>query len=205
MQTYGHDDYQIIEKERVFQGYFAINKLTIKHRLFDGNWSNSFQREIFERGNAAAVLLYDPDLQVVVLLEQFRAGALASEKSPWMLEVVAGIIETGETPEGVVIREAEEEAGQKISELIKIGDFFATPGGSSEKLWLYCAKVDASDAAGIYGLENEDENIRTFTMSLDEVAKGLNDGLFENATSIIALQWLLLNRENVHSSWNKSD
>ncbi len=205
MQTYDHKDYQIIEKERVFQGYFAIDKLTIKHRLFDGNWSNSFQREIFERGNAAAVLLYDPDLELVVLLEQFRAGALASKKSPWMLEVVAGIIETGETPEGVVIREAEEEAGQKISKLIKIGDFFATPGGSTEKLWLYCAKVDASDAVGTFGLENEDEDIRTFTMDLDEVAKGLNDGLFENATCIIALQWLLLNREKVHNSWNKSD
>ena len=203
MQTYGHEDYQIIEAERVFQGYFSINKLTIKHRLFDGNWSNSFQREIFERGNAAAVLLYDPDLQSVVLLEQFRAGALASETSPWMLEVVAGIIEAGETPEGLVIREAEEEAGQKISELIKIGEFFTTPGGSTEKLWLFCAKVDASDAAGVFGLENEDEDIRTFTMNLDEAEKGLNNGLFENATSIIALQWLLLNREKVHSSWNK--
>ncbi|MCP3673847.1 MAG: ADP-ribose diphosphatase, partial [Gammaproteobacteria bacterium] len=92
-----------------------------------------------------------------------------------------------------------------ISKLIKIGDFFATPGGSTEKLWLYCAKVDASDAAGIFGLENEDEDIRTFTMNLDEVAKGLDDGLFENATSIIALQWLLLNRKKVHSSWNKFD
>ncbi|MCP3674599.1 MAG: NUDIX domain-containing protein, partial [Gammaproteobacteria bacterium] len=106
MQTYGHEDYQIIEKERVFQGYFAIDRFTIRHRLFDGGWSNSFQREIFERGNAAAVLLYDPDLQVIILLEQFRAGALACEKSPWMLELVAGIIETGETPEDVVIREA---------------------------------------------------------------------------------------------------
>jgi len=201
MQTYGHDDYQIIERKRVFQGYFAVDQLTIKHRLFDGSWSNEFQREIFERGNAAAVLLYDPDLQKVVLLEQFRVGALASEKTPWMYEVVAGIIEQGEVAKAVAIREAEEEAGQQITELIEISNYFATPGGSSEKLALYCARVDATDAEGIFGLENENEDIRVFTMGLDEVRKGLDEGLFENATSLIALQWLLLNCERVDALW----
>ena len=204
MHTYTHNDYQIIERKRVFQGYFAIDQLTIKHRLFDGQWSNEFKRELFERGDAAAVLLYDPQLQKVVLLEQFRAGALNSDKSPWMIEVVAGIIEQGETAREVVIREAEEEAGQQISELIKIGHYFATPGGSSEKLTLYCARVDASDAAGIFGLEDEDEDIRVFTLTLDEVAKGLDDGIFENATSLIAMQWLLLNHEKLNKTWNRS-
>ena len=121
-----------------------------------------------------------------------------------MLEVVAGIIEPGEMPHEVVIREAQEEAGQEINELIEIGHYFVTPGGSSEQLSLYCARVDASDADGIYGLEDEDEDIRVFTMSLDEVSKGLDDGVFENAMSIISLQWLLLNREKVHSSWIKA-
>ena len=201
MQTFKHDDYQIIERKRVFQGYFAIDQLTIKHRLFNGRWSNEFRRELFERGSVAAVLLYDPALQKVILLEQFRVGALASEKSPWMFEIVAGIIEEGENTREVAIREAEEEAGQKISELIEIGHYFATPGGSSEGVTLYCAKVDASDAAGIYGLEDENEDIRVFTMDIDELKKGLDEGLFENATSLIALQWLLLNREKVHKIW----
>lgn len=202
MQTFAHDDYQIIERKRVFQGYFAIDQLTVKHRLFDGSWSNEIQRELFERGSVAAVLLYDPDLQKVILLEQFRVGALASQKSPWMFEIVAGIIEHGESVREVAIREAKEEAGKKITDLIEIGSYFATPGGSSERLTLYCAKVDASDADGIYGLEAEDEDIRVFTMGLEEIKKALDEGIFENATSLIALQWLLLNREKVHKIWN---
>lgn len=205
MLTYTHDDYEILDRKRCYQGYFAIDKLTLRHKLFDGSWSAEFQREIFERGSAAAVLLYDPDLQQVVLLEQFRAGALNSDKSPWMIEVVAGIIEPGETPEEVVIREAEEEAGQNINDPVEILSYFSTPGGSSEALTLYCARVDASNAAGIYGLEHENEDIRVFTMSLDEVRQGLDNNLFENATCLIAMQWLLLNRDKLHKIWNIID
>jgi len=201
MQTFNHDDYEIKKRDRVFQGYFAIDKYTIRHRLFNGGWSNEFQREVFERGNAAAILLYDPDLQKVVLLEQFRVGALCSEKSPWMVEVVAGIIEQDETAEQVAIREAVEEAGQKIDQMIKIGDVFATPGGSSEQLALFCGKVDATGASGVFGLEHENEDIRVFTRDLDEVRDGLERGVFENATTIISLQWLLLNIEKVHKTW----
>jgi len=199
--TFKHSDCEITNSDRVFQGYFAIDKYTVRHRLFSGGWSNEFQREIFERGNAAAVLLYDPDLRKVILLEQFRMGALASEKSPWMIEVVAGIIEQGETAEEVARRESIEEAGQEIDQMIEIGNVFSTPGGSTEQLILYCARVDASNAGGIFGLEHENEDIRVLTMSLDEVRSGLDDGLFENATSIISLQWLLLNLEKVHNAW----
>ncbi|MCP4273307.1 MAG: NUDIX domain-containing protein [Gammaproteobacteria bacterium] len=201
MPTFKRSDCEIINCDRVFQGYFAIDKFTVKHRLFSGGWSNEFQREIFERGNAAAVLLYDPDLQKVILLEQFRMGALASDRSPWMIEVVAGIIEQGETPEEVARRESVEEAGQEIDQIIEIGNIFSTPGGSTEQLFLYCARVDASDADGIFGLEHENEDIRVFTMNLDDVRNGLSEGLFENATSIISLQWLLLNLEKVHNAW----
>ena len=201
MYKFTENDYQIIDKKTVFQGYFAVDKLTLKHRLYDGNWSGSFQREIFERGNAAAVLLYDSLLERVVLQEQFRVGALSSTKSPWMVEVVAGIIEEGETAEGVAIREAKEEAGQTISNLIEIGSYFTTPGGSSEKLTLYCAQVNANNADGIFGLKDENEDIRVFTMSLDEVKRGLEENVFENSTCIIALQWLLLNHHKLNEKW----
>jgi ADP-ribose pyrophosphatase len=202
MTEFEDDDYQIVESKRVFQGYFAVEQLTLKHRLFNGQWSRVFQREIFERGSAAAVLLFDPDLQEVVMLEQFRVGALASQSSPWMIEVVAGIIEEGESAEEVAIREATEEAGKSISDLIKIGQYFMTPGGSSEQVTLYCARVDAQNSEGIYGLTDENEDIRVFTMTIDEVKKAFDDSVFENATTVIALQWLLLNYENVHKLWN---
>jgi len=202
MTSFSDDDYQIIEKKTLFQGYFAIEEFTLKHRLFKGGWSDSFQREIFERGSAAAVLLFDPILQKVVLLEQFRAGALSSEKGPWMIEVVAGIIEQGETPEGVVIREALEEAGQVISDPVEIASYYSTPGGSTEKVTLYCARVDASNADGIFGLQEENEDIRVFTMDLEEVKKGLSQGQFDNSTCLIALQWLILNLEKLNEIWN---
>ena len=203
MTKFTDDDYQIIDKKTVFQGYFAVDKLTLKHRLYNGNWSRSFQREIFERGSAAAVLLYDPLLGRVVLQEQFRIGALSSTKSPWMLEVVAGIIEQGETAESVAIREAKEEAGQVISDLVEICSYFSTPGGSSEKVTLYCAQVDANNADGVFGLEEENEDINVFSLSIEEVKQGLEDNIFENATCIVALQWLLLNQKKLNEKWRK--
>ena len=197
MNTFAHDDYQVLDLERAYQGYFAIDRYKIRHRLFEGGWSEPFYRELFERGHATAVLLYDPRREVVVLQEQFRIGSLTSERSPWMTEIVAGIIEPDETAEEVAIRECYEEAGQQVTDLIYIGKFFCTPGGSSESITLFCATVDSSQVGGVYGLESEQEDIRVFTMPVDEVKAALASGEIENATAIIALQWLLLNKDDI--------
>lgn len=197
MNTFDHDDYQILKKKRSYQGYFAIDTYKIRHRLFAGGWSDSFHRELFERGSAVAVLLYDPFRQQVVLQEQFRIGALSSDKSPWLTEIVAGIIDPGESAEQVAIRECYEEAGQRVSDLIYVGKYFCTPGGSSESITLFCAAVDSTQVGGVYGLEHEQEDIRVFTMSLADVKQALEAHEFENATTIIALQWLLLNEDSI--------
>ena len=197
MNTFAHDDCQILDKKRTYQGYFAIDTYTLRHRLFNGGWSEAFNRELFERGHAVAVLLYDPVLEQVVLQEQFRIGALTSDKSPWMTEIVAGIIDPDETPEQVAIRECYEEAGQRVTDLIYVGKYFCTPGGSSESITLFCATVDSTQVGGIYGLDDEQEDIRVFTMSLEDVRNALQSNAFENATTIIALQWLLLNKDNI--------
>ena len=200
MNQFSHDDYKILEKVRDFQGYFAVDTYQIQHRLFAGGWSEPFQRELFERGHAVAVLLYDPFRQEVLLLEQFRIGALTSETGPWMIEIVAGIIDKGEEAEQVAKRECFEEAGQTVTDLHYIGKYFCTPGGSSESIIMYCALIDSSDVGGIFGLDHEQEDIRVFTMTLDEVRDGLQSGLFENATTLIAMQWLLLNQEKLTDS-----
>jgi len=145
------------------------------------------------------VLLYDPERQQVVLIEQFRIGALSSNRSPWMIEIVAGIIESGETAEDVAIRECEEEAGVVVEDLQYIGKYFCTPGGSSESIQLFCATVDSENIGGIFGLEHEQEDIRVFTMPIADVKHSLDSGEIENATTIIALQWLLLNQHKFHS------
>lgn len=200
MNTFSTTDVKIIEKKTVYQGYFKIEKLTLQHRLFKGGWSQPFEREIFERGHAVAVLLYDPILNKVVLIEQFRAGAL-EQGNPWLLELVAGIIEPNENPEQVVIRETREEAGLDTSTLIPIYHYWVSPGGSSERVNLFCARVDASNAGGIHGLPEEHEDIKVWVLDIQTAYELLEKGEIRNAITLIALQWLKIHETEVRKKW----
>ena len=196
------DTVKIIEKETVFQGYFRIDRYRMQYRTYAGGWSEEVLREIFERGHAAAVLLYDPDRDAVALIEQFRVGAYAAGwDNPWLLEIVAGIIEKGEAPEDVACREAQEEAGCAISDPLPIVRMLTTPGGSSESIMLYCARVDVREMGGIHGLSTEHEDIKVVIIPFDEVMELLEKGAIQNATALVALQWLALNRETVRTRW----
>jgi ADP-ribose pyrophosphatase len=194
--------YTIIEDQRVHDGFFKVSELTLKHTLFKGGWSQTITRELFHRGNCVAVLLYDPDRDEVVIIEQFRVGALQlpSIADAWLLEIVAGAIEPGETAEAVAIREAQEEAGCEIQELTKIQDFFTSPGGTSELLTLFYGKVDTSHLGGIHGLAHEDEDILVTVRPFDEVYQLLLDGKILSAIPIIAIQWLFINRDRLRNT-----
>lgn len=196
-------DVNVIREETVYRGYFSIKKFTLKHRLFDGDWSQAFQREVFERGHAVGVLLYDPILNKMVLIEQFRVGTLGSTQHPWLLEIVAGIIDEDETTEQVAKREVSEEAGLKILDLIPIYNYWVSPGGSTEQVTLYCGRVDATNAQGIFGLADEDENIRVHVLDVKEVYDLLANGKINNALAIIAVQWFQLNEEKIKQQWKK--
>jgi len=139
-----------------------------------------------------------------VLLEQFRVGALNDSESAWLLEIVAGGIEIGETPEAVAYRESEEEAGCKIEELILIHDFYTSPGGASERLKLYCAKVDSTNIGGIHGLQSEDEDILVTTVSSEKLFDLLAQQQIKSAIPIIAAQWLALNKTKLQQQWLNS-
>ena len=183
--------FEIVSKNRKFQGHFAIDVYKVRYEKFEGGFTLIIQREVFERGSAAGVLPYDPVRQEVVLIEQFRVGAVNNtKKTPWLFETVAGIIEEGETVEEVIHREAEEEAGLKIQKLIPLYHYFATPGGSTEEIHLFCGIVDAAQADGIHGLDEESEDIKVHVFSLQEAFQWLEDGKINNAMAIIALQWL---------------
>ena len=161
-------DVDVIAIETPFEGYFRVDRYHLRHRLHEGGMGAEISREIFERGHAAACLLYDPDLDLLVMVEQFRAGAYAARQSPWygndaspwLIEIIAGIIEEGEEPEDVVRREALEEAGCTVQEIELICHYLVTPGGSTESMFVYCGRVDASNAGGVHGLEEEGEDIR---------------------------------------------
>lgn len=194
--------YTIIEDKKVHDGFFKVSELTLKHSLYKGGWSQPITRELFHRGNCVAVLLYDPIRDEVVIIEQFRVGALqlADAEQAWLLEIVAGAIEPGETAEEVAYRESVEEAGCDIQELIKINDFFTSPGGTSELLTLFYGKVDTSNVGGLHGLDHEDEDISVTTMSFDEVYQALLDGKILSAIPIIAIQWLYINRDKLRAA-----
>lgn len=191
------NDIKILEKKTVYQGYFKMEQWRYQFRQFSGDWSAPVTRELFERGHAAAVLLYDPARDEVVLIEQCRLGPIVVGENPWMIEVVAGIIDEGETADDVVIREAKEEAGVDIVSPTFINRFFATPGGSSEQVSLYWAKVDASTADGIHGLDEEQEDIKVIVWPSERAFAAVADGEINNAISIVALQWLQVNRERL--------
>lgn len=197
-------DVDVTERKTVYDGYFRIDRYRLRHRLHDGGWSGEMTREMFERGHAVAVLPYDPARDEVVLLEQFRVGALAAGWTPWLIEIVAGIIDEGETVEAVARRETEEEAGCRITDLVHICDYLVSPGGTSECVTLFAGRVDASAAGGVHGLDHEHEDIRVFTLPADEALDMLNRGEIRNAVGIVALQWLALNRNKLRKKWGKA-
>ena len=187
--------FEIAEEVDAYSGFFKLKKITLRHTLFNGGWTQTLQRELFHRNNCVGVLLYDPIRDEVVLIEQIRTGALftESDEQAWLLEIVAGGIEQGETAEEVAYRESIEEAGCEIKKLTKINQFYTTPGGSSEQLSLFYGEVDSTNVGGIYGLESENEDIRVSTVPFKEAYQMVLDGRINSAIPIIALQWLFIN------------
>lgn len=194
-------DVEILAKDTVYKGYFQIDRYRLRHRTFEGGWSEVITREVFERGHAVVVLLYDPDRDQVVLIEQFRCGALAAGWNPWLVECVAGIIEDGEDPDDVARRETAEEAGAVPTDMIRVGDYLITAGGSSESVRLYCARVDSSIVSGIHGLAHEGEDIRVMVVSADEAYAMVKDGRINNSMAAVAIQWLMLEKAELLKRW----
>lgn len=199
--AFGPADCRLHEDSLAHDGFFRLRRLRLTHALFAGGQSAVLGRELIERRPAVGLLPYDPIRQTVVLIEQFRVGALADAESPWLLELVAGLIEAGESEAAVAGRETAEEAGLTVTALWPIGRYYSSPGGSNEQLTLFCGRVDAGAAGGIHGLAAEQEDIRVHTFALADVPALLAEGSVRNAHTLIALQWLLLQREAVQAVW----
>ncbi|WP_151705216.1 NUDIX domain-containing protein [Nitrincola alkalilacustris] len=194
--SFGPDDFHTDQDSQTYKGFLNIHSLKLTHACFRGG-EISVQRELLRRGDAAAVLLFDPLQDAVVLIEQFRVGALKAPAGPWLLELVAGIIEPGETPEEVAKRETLEEAGLEVHHLINITRYLPSPGGCDEWLDLLCGYVDGSKAEGIHGLAGEGEDIKVHLLSAEQAFELVNTGVINNAAAIIALQWLQLRHDEV--------
>ena len=194
-------EFEIIEHEIVYSGFFRMEKFRLKHTLFAGGWSNEITREVFSRGCGVAVILYDPRSNQVVLIEQIRAGALIMPHRAWLVEIVAGGVEAGETAVEVAHRETLEETGCKLEALHFINEFYTTPGGVSERISLFCGKVDSTQIEGIHGLDHEDEDILVHCVPFDKAYQMVENNEIESAIPIIAIQWLALNKEKLKEQW----
>jgi ADP-ribose pyrophosphatase len=197
--------FKLIENKRVYDGFLKLNRYRLQHDLFQGGQCAELVRERMEELQAASVLLYDPTLDQVVLIEQFRIGALEQPGHPWVVETVGGYLGTDETPEEVARREAMEEANCVIHKLEPICTFMVSPGISVDRIHLFCGQVDASRAGGVHGLDHEGEDIRVVVMDADQAIGELYGGRMNSTSVIIALQWLAARRDELRQRWSSSD
>ena len=194
--------FETIKRENCFKGFYKLDKLHVRHELFAGGMSKEISRELFVRHDAVCVLPYDAKRDEVVLIEQFRVGAMKKTSNPWLVELVAGLIDKDEQPEEVAHREAEVEAGLKFEALWPITKYFPSPGGSDEYVHLFLGRCTSEGAGGLHGLESEGEDIRVTVWSFDDAMQAMKDGIIKNASTIIALQWLALNRAEIRGLWS---
>lgn len=190
--------FDLIANETLYRGFFSLQRYRLRFEHFDGSWSEPIEREIFERGHAVAVLPFDADRGEVVLIEQFRPGALDAPSGPWLAEIVAGMIEPGEAAEDVARRESQEEAGLTIDQLYPLTRYWVSPGGSTESIYLFLARLDTAgiqrDVDGVvegrFGLDHEHEDIRVRLVPIEQAVADVEAGRIVAAAPVIALLWL---------------
>lgn len=201
--TFGADDVRVLSDETVYKGYFQIRKVTLQYRAFDGGWVEPQVRELFERGDAVGVLPYDPENDSLVLIEQFRPGAMRDGGSPWMLELIAGIVEPGESDTQVVHREAMEEAGCALSTLEPIATVLPSAGACTEQVRLFCGRVSSAAIGGVHGLAEEGENILVHSVPVADAFDLLARNRIPNGHTLIALQWLKIHIDSLRERWGQ--
>lgn len=190
-------DYRIKSNETVFKGFFKMTRTVVEHRLFSGGWSQPLTRELFKRGDAVGVLLYDPVNHLIGLVEQFRLGAVDEPHGPWQYEVVAGMMSRDEDPQQVAIRELHEETGVEVEKLLLICDYLVSVGGTDEKMHMYCGLLDLRGKGGVFGLESESEDILFHVWPYDDVMQAFSEGLLNSAAMTVALLWLQLKQREL--------
>ena len=197
----GYDRHEILDRSVLYDGFNRLTRLLYRYRKCDGDWSAPLEREIFQRGPAAAILPYDPVRDAIVMVEQFRPGALLSGENPWQVEPIAGICDVGETPEATVRREAMEEAGCTLGHIVPACAYLVSPGCVDEKVHVFCGSVDSSTIGTLGGMETENEETIVHVLDFATCLEGLRKQRFSYALTILALQWLTLHREELRQTW----
>lgn len=186
--------YDIESSRRILDDIFQVDESYVRFERFDGSIAGPVRCLRFVRDDSVAAILFHRRLKRVILVQQFRYPTCEAGWA-WTIEAVAGSLDLEETPEAGIRREIEEETGYRVEATTPIATFFVSPGGSTERVFLFYAEIDGPDRVPIGGgLTTEDEDIRILSVSLDEARQLLVDGKVADAKTIIALQWLLASR-----------
>jgi ADP-ribose pyrophosphatase len=200
--TFRPSQVTVTDRKRVANGYIKVDQIRLRHEQYAGGMGLEIQREVINRGDAAAILLYDAPRDRVVLIEQFRPAAWDTGMSnPWLLEIVAGIIDAGEDAESVARRESVEECGLAPNSVIRFAHTLVSPGVMTESVTFFCGQVDSEGAGGLHGLPEEGEDIKVVVMNADRFIAMARDGEISNGTCLIAAQWFAMNRDDLRSQW----
>lgn len=197
----GKREVRILESRTGYQGFFRFEVVTLEHRRFDGRMSPPMTREILHIPSAAAVLPYDPVRDRVVLIEQFRAGCLRHAEGAWLLEVPAGLVDPGETPEATARRELVEEAGVAARRLEPIATYVPSPGAVAERASVFIAEIDSGRAGGVHGLPNEAEDIKSHVLDAATAFAWVEDGRIVAANAVVPLRWLQVHHAALRRRW----
>jgi ADP-ribose pyrophosphatase len=185
----------IVRRERKSDGFLKVYALKLTHDKFDGTTTPLITREVVERGHAVGVIAYDDQRDSVVLVEQFRVGAIEDEQSPWLLEFPAGMVKEGEVAEEVARRECLEEIGREPETLEWVTKCYLSPGGCDETITMLYGGIDSQGLDGtVHGVDGEHEDIRVRVVPLPEALRMVRDGRIRNASTILGLYWLAARR-----------
>ncbi|MEJ5138832.1 MULTISPECIES: NUDIX domain-containing protein [Acinetobacter] len=189
--TYTHNDVEIQSREYAFKGFVQVEKVSLRHRLFNQTeYTSAIQRELIRRKEAAGVLIYNDQQQKFALIEQFRVGAIDDEISPWQLEIIAGVLDGDESPESCIRRESIEESGCELNQIKHLFSFYPSAGACDEIFHLYVAQAALPAEGGVFGMPDEGENIQLHIINYSDLSLLLKSNRLKNAPVIMALQWL---------------
>jgi nudix-type nucleoside diphosphatase (YffH/AdpP family) len=190
---------EILELKEVFRkAIFVMMQARLRHEKFDGSMSPEITRLSLERGDAVAAIMYNPLNDTILLIELFRYPSYAKTQDGWLTEIPAGMIENSEAPADAMRREIEEETGYRVDKLQEIFEFFPSPGGSSERIFIYFSRINPAQHVGAGGgMAKENEDIRTIYVTVDDALKLLDGQKIKDGKTIIALQWLAANRSRL--------
>ncbi len=201
LARFGPDDVETLARKPLFEGHFPNARVTLRRRSYAGEMSGPFDREVFGGWNSVSVLPYDPRMDAVLLVEQFRPVPHLHGDDAWLAQPIAGFIEDGEDIEEALRRETREEANLEIGRLELIASMYLSPGALLERNQLYAAPADLSQAGGTHGLEEEHEDIRAIVADASDAIAATRDGRLRDAMTIVAMNWLERERPRIRTEW----